>query len=119
MTAVRRESLARLTILLVVVAQLADLASFGIVARALGPAGELGPLGAVYASGGFPPVAAVKLLGVLAVFIVLALYGRRVGSPRRLALVVAGIGLFGALTNVAGIVDAPGLLHAHLRLIGI
>jgi len=119
MTAVHRGSLARLTILLVVVAQLADLASFGMVVRALGPAGELGPLGAVYASGGFPPVAAVKLLGVLAVFIILALYARRVGSPRRLGLIVAGIGVFGAITNVAGMVDAPAFLHAPLRLLGI
>jgi len=119
MTAVHRGSLARLTILLVVVAQLADLASFGMVARALGSDGELGPLGGIYASGGLVPVAAVKLLGLLAVCIILALYARRVGSPRRLGFIVAGIGVFGAITNVAAMVDAPAFLHANLRLLGI
>ena len=37
---------------------------------------------------------------------IFALYTRRVGSPRRLALIVAGVGLFGALTNVIGVLGA-------------
>lgn len=117
MTASQRRSLARVTVLLVVGAQLADLASFGMVARVAGSAGELGPLGAVYASGGFAPVAAAKLLGLLAVMVIFALYTRRVGSPHRLALMTAGVGLFGALTNVAGILGAASL--AGIRVIGV
>jgi hypothetical protein len=109
MTASQRQSLARVTVLLVVVAQLADLASFGMVARLAGPEGELGPLGDVYAVGGFAPVAATKLLGLLAVMVIFALYTRRVGSPRRLALMVAGVGLLGALTNVAGLLSAASV----------
>ena len=106
MTAIQRRTLARLTVLLVVAAQLADLATFGIVARIVGPHGELGPLGRVYAAGGFGPVAAAKILALLAVMCIFALYSRRVGSPRRLALVVALVGLIGAATNVLGIIDA-------------
>ena len=117
MTASQRQSLARVTVLLVVTAQLADLASFGMVARIAGPEGELGPLGEVYASGGFAPVAAAKLLALLAVMVIFALYTRRVGSPRRLALMVAGVGLFGAVTNVAGMLGAASL--AGIRVIGV
>jgi hypothetical protein len=106
MTGARTRSAARVVVLLVIGAQLADLASFGMVARALGPAGELGPLGAVYAAGGFVPVAAVKLLGLAAALCLLALYDRIVGSPRRPALVVAAIGLLGAATNLASILGA-------------
>ena len=40
-TAAQRRSLARVTVLLVIAAQLADLATFGIVARIAGPEGEL------------------------------------------------------------------------------
>jgi hypothetical protein len=105
-TAAQRRSLARVTVLLVIAAQLADLATFGIVARIAGPEGELGPMGRVYADGGFAPVAMAKLLALLAVLVIFTLYTRRVGSPRRLALLVACVGLFGALTNVLGILDA-------------
>ena len=117
MTASQRRSLARVTVLLVITAQLADLATFGMVARIAGPEGELGPLGEVYASGGFAPVAAAKLLALLAVMVIFALYTRRVGSPRRLALMVAGVGLFGAMTNVAGMLGAASL--AGIRVIGV
>ncbi len=106
MTASQRRSLARVTVLLVVAAQLADLATFGMAARVAGPSGELGPLGTVYEVGGFGPVAAAKILALLAVMCIFALYTRRVGSPRRLALIVAGVGLFGALTNVIGVLGA-------------
>ena len=106
MTASQRRSLARVTVLLVVAAQLADLATFGMAARVAGPSGELGPLGTVYEVGGFGPVAAAKVLALLAVMCIFALYTRRVGSPRRLALIVAGVGLFGALTNVIGVLSA-------------
>jgi hypothetical protein len=109
--------LARVTVLLVVAAQLVDLASFGMVARIAGPAGELGPLGNVYEAGGFAPVAAAKILGLLAVLVIFSLYTRRVGSPRRLALVVAGIGLFGAVTNVVGILDAA--TWSGVRVLGL
>jgi hypothetical protein len=105
-TALQRRSLARVTVLLVIAAQLIDLATFGLAVRVAGPAGELGPLGGIYAAGGFVPVASVKLLGLLAVLVIFALYTRRVGSPRRLALIVAAIGLFGAATNVLGLMDA-------------
>ena len=117
MTASQRVSLARVTVLLVVGAQLVDLASFGMVMRVASPEGELGPLGDVYASGGFAPVAAAKLLGLLAVMVIFALYTRRVGSPRRLALMVTGVGLFGAMTNVAGMLGAASL--AGIRVIGV
>ena len=115
MTAVERRSLARVTVLLVIAAQLVDLASFGLVARLLGPAGEVGPLGEVYAAGGFAPVAATKILGLLAVMCILALYTRRVGSPRRLALMVAAVGLFGAMTNVMGMLG-PGVAATAIAL---
>ncbi len=101
--------------LLVIAAQLIDLATFGLVARALGPAGEVGPLGAVYAAGGFAPVAAVKLLGLLAALCIFALYGRLVGSPRRLALLVAVVGLVGAATNVVGLLGAGSTALIVLR----
>ena len=115
MTAIQRQSLARVTVLLVIAAQLVDLASFGLVARMLGPAGEVGPLGEVYAAGGFGPVAATKILGLLAVMCIFALYTRRVGSPRRLALMVVVIGLFGALTNVMGMLG-PGVVATATAL---
>ena len=104
-----------MTVLLVIAAQLVDLASFGLVASLLGPAGEAGPLGRVYAAGGFAPVAATKILGLLAVMCIFALYTRRVGSPRRLALVVTTIGLFGALTNVMGMLG-PGVAATAIAL---
>ena len=105
-TALQRRSLARVTVLLVIAAQLIDLATFGLAVRVAGPAGELGPLGGVYAAGGFAPVAMTKLLALLAVLVIFTLYTRRVGSPRRLALMVAVVGLFGAATNVFGLLDA-------------
>jgi hypothetical protein len=114
-TAAQRRSLARVTVLLVIAAQLADLATFGIVARMAGPDGELGPLGRVYADGGFAPVAMAKLLALLAVMLIFTLYTRRVGSPRRLALIVAAVGLFGAATNVLGIIN----VHAAASALGI
>ena len=78
--------------------------------RVAGPAGELGPLGGVYAAGGFAPVAMTKLLALLAVLVIFTLYTRRVGSPRRLALMVAVVGLFGAADQR---VRAPGRRHGR------
>ncbi len=57
-------------------------------------------------------MAAAKILALLAVLCILALYSRRVGSPRRLALVVALVGLIGAATNVLGIIDAGSAARA-------
>jgi hypothetical protein len=90
-------------VLVAMAAQMVDLASFGMIARAAGPGGELGPLGDVYADGGFGPVIAAKVLGLLAILCIFALYRLRVGSPRPLALIVAAFGIVGAASNVLGI----------------
>jgi hypothetical protein len=92
------------TLFLAVTAQLADLATFGVTARALGPAGELGPLGALYRQGGFDAVAFAKVLGLAAMLLVVNYYARRIGGGRRLALLIALAGVFGALTNVLALV---------------
>jgi hypothetical protein len=100
--------LSRIALLLVITAQLADLATFGIAARLMGPAGELGPLRFVYSAGGFDAVAATKLAAVGAMLTILALYERLVGSPRHLALLVSVAGVLGAATNVLAIAGVAG-----------
>ena len=95
-----------LELLLVVAAQLADLVTFGIAARLVGPSGEIGPLRSVYLNGGFGALTAAKLLALGAMLCVIALYARFVGRPRRLALLAAAAGIFGAATNVVGVVAA-------------
>ena len=92
------------TLLLAVTAQLADLATFGVAARAFGPAGEIGPLGTLYRVWGFDAVAFAKVLGLAAMLLVLDYYARRIGGGRRLALLIAVVGLFGALTNLVALV---------------
>ena len=89
------------TVLLVVLCQLADLVTFNFAVETFGPSGELGPLGLVYRAGGFWAVAIVKLGLIAAVLAVLARYPwQRLATRRRVALIVAAIGAFGALTNV-------------------
>lgn len=90
----------RITLLLVVAAQLADLATFGITASLIGASGEIGPLGSLYRSGGFAAVALAKSTAILAMVAMLVIYGKRTRRGRWLALAVAAAGLFGALTNV-------------------
>jgi hypothetical protein len=93
------------TMLLVVICQLADLITFNFAVETYGPSGELGPLGLAYRIGGFWLVAVVKL-GLIG--IVLAVLDRypwhRLATRRRIALFVAAIGVFGALTNVLAFV---------------
>jgi hypothetical protein len=89
------------TVLLVIICQLADLFTFNFAVEMFGPSGELGPLGIVYSMGGILAVAVVKLGLIGIVLTVLARYPwRSLATRRRVALVVAGIGVFGALTNV-------------------
>src|SRR3954468_9053276 len=88
------------TLVLVALCQLADLITFNFAVATFGPSGELGPLGVVYRFGGFWAVAVVKLGLIGVVMTVLARYPwRRVATRRRMALLIAGIGAFGALTN--------------------
>ena len=65
--------------------------------------GELGPLGAVYQLGGFGAVALAKLVAIGVALAILALHQRRTGHGRWLALLVATVGIFGALTNTLAI----------------
>jgi len=89
------------TVLIVVLCQLADLFTFNFAVEMFGPSGELGPLGVVYRFGGFWAVAVVKLGLIGIVLAVLARYPwRSLATRRRIALIIAAIGAFGALTNV-------------------
>jgi hypothetical protein len=89
------------TLLLVGLCQLADLISFNFAVQTFGPGGELGPLGLVYEATGFLGVAVVKLGLIAIVMAVLARYPwQRLATRRRMALIVAAIGVFGAFTNV-------------------
>lgn len=98
-----RDSLPRITLLVLITAQLADLATFGLAVRVLGIADEIGPLRMVYHLGGFGAVAFAKLLAVAVMIAILEIYSRRTGHGRWLAILVAMIGVFGALTNVLAI----------------
>ena len=94
-----------LTFLLLAAAQFVDLFTFGLAVDKWGPSGELGPLGLVYAHAGIFAVAIVKIGIVAIVLTVLARYPwQRAATPRRLALIVATIGVFGAFTNVAALI---------------
>jgi hypothetical protein len=94
-----------LTFLLLLAAQFIDLFTFGMAVDKYGPSGELGPLGMVYAHAGIFAVALVKMGLVAVVLTVLARYPwQRAATPRRLALIVATIGVFGAFTNVAALI---------------
>lgn len=89
------------TMLVLALCQLADLVTFHFAVERFGPSGELGPLGMVYRIGGFGAVAIVKLGLIGGVIAVLVRYPwRRAATRRRIALVVAAIGAFGAFTNV-------------------
>ena len=99
-----RRGLPRLTLLLLVTAQLADLATFGLAVRESGIGGEAGPLRIVYVMGGFGAVAFAKLIGVAVMIVIIQLYSRRTGGGRWLAIVVAVMGILGALTNVRALV---------------
>ncbi len=90
-----------LTLLLVLLAQMADLITFRFTVQVFGASGELGPLGALYTVGGFWAVALVKLSMISLVIAILSRYPwRRFAVRRRMALIVASFGIFGALTNV-------------------
>jgi hypothetical protein len=94
-----------LTFLLLLAAQFTDLFTFGMAVDKWGPSGELGPLGVVYAHAGILAVALVKMGLVAVVLTILACYPwQRAATPRRLALIVAAIGVFGAFTNVAALI---------------
>ena len=95
-----RDSLPRITLLVLITAQLADLATFGLAVRVLGIADEIGPLRLVYRMGGFGAVAFAKLVAVAAMIAILELYSRRTGHGRWLAILVAMMGVFGAVTNI-------------------
>lgn len=88
------------TLLLVALCQLSDLITFNFAVETFGPSGELGPLGMVYRIGGFWAVAIVKLSLIGVVMTVLARYPwQRLATRRRVALIVAAIGVAGAFTN--------------------
>ena len=88
-------------LVLLALCQLADLVTFNLAVEEFGPAGELGPMGLLYRIGGFWAVAIVKLGLIGGVMAVLARYPwQRVATRRRVALIVAAIGGFGALTNM-------------------
>jgi hypothetical protein len=90
-----------LTLLLVVICQLADLVTFNVAVATFGPSGELGPLGLVYRAGGFWAVALVKISLITVVATVLVRYPwQRLRTRRKIALLVGVVGLLGALTNV-------------------
>ena len=95
-----RESLPRITLLVLIAAQLADLATFGLAVRVLGIADEIGPLRVVYSMGGFGAVAFAKLLAVAVMIAILEIYSRRTGHGRWLAIIVAAMGVLGAITNI-------------------
>ena len=95
-----RDSLPRITLLVLITAQLADLATFGLAVRVLGIADEIGPLRVVYSMGGFGAVALAKLLAVAIMIAILEVYSRRTGHGRWLAIIVAAMGVFGAITNI-------------------
>jgi hypothetical protein len=88
------------TLVVLAMCQLADLITFNFAVEMYGPSGELGPLGLVYRAGGFWAVAFVKLGLIGIVTTVLARYPwQRLATRRRLALIVAAIGIVGAWTN--------------------
>ena len=88
------------SMVLVALCQLADLITFNFAVATFGPSGELGPLGLVYRMGGFWAVAVVKLGLIGLVLAVLARYPwQRLATRRRIALIVAVIGVVGAFTN--------------------
>ena len=93
-------TLPRLTLLLLITAQLADLATFGLAVHTLGIADEVGPLRTVYRMGGFGAVALAKLAALGVMIAILEIYSRRTGHGRWLAILVAAMGVFGALTNI-------------------
>jgi hypothetical protein len=89
------------TLVLLALCQVADLITFNFAVQTFGPSGELGPLGLVYQAAGFWGVAVVKLGLIGVVMAVLARYPwQRLATRRRMALIVAAIGAFGAFTNV-------------------
>ena len=80
---------------------MADLLTFNLAVRQFGISGELGPLGVIYRAAGIAGVTALKLGGIFVVMGILRWYPwRRLATRRRLALVIATIGLLGALTNL-------------------
>lgn len=84
-------------VMLVVTAQLADLATMGLALRR-DPTGEANPaMVALLGWGGFGVVALAKVAAIVALLVIMA----RLRS-RRLALFVAAVGIFGAATNVVG-----------------
>jgi hypothetical protein len=90
-----------LTLLVLGLCQVADLLTFNMAVVAFGPARELGPLGMVYQAGGIAAVAFVKLGLVFIIMTALRWYPwRQFATRRRMALLMAVIGVFGALTNL-------------------
>ena len=88
--------------LLVLAAQLADLAMMGLAVRAQGIGGELGPLGALYVAGGFGAVALAKCAAIGAAALILARLSPRYQRP--LALLVATVGVFGAASGLVALI---------------
>jgi len=92
-------SVTLLGIALLVLAQLTDLVTFALAVHAYGAGPEIGPLGRAYELGGFPAVAAAKLVGVALMLVLIAGWARRTGGGRWLVLAAAWTGVFGAATN--------------------
>ncbi len=92
-------SVTLLGILLLVLAQLTDLATFALAVRAYGPGPEIGPLGRIYELGGLPAVALMKIGGIGLMLALIGGWARRTGGGRWLILAAAWTGVFGAATN--------------------
>ena len=91
-------------LLLVAFAQLLDLVTFAFAVERWGIQGELGPLGLVYEMAGYWAVAAVKAATIALVMLAMVAYGwKSAVTPWRIGLFTAGIGAFGAATNVAAL----------------
>ena len=94
----------RLSVLLILACQGADLSTFGLAAHLSRVSGEIGPLGVAYRVGGFGAVAAGKIGTVLIILVALNVLRQRKGDERLLRLLVlfvAGLGIIGAASNVA------------------
>jgi hypothetical protein len=93
-----------LPLVLLLICQVADLVTFSLAVGVHGASRETGPLRFVYENGGLITLAALKVSGAVISALVLALHPwRSLVTPRRLALLSAAVGVFGACTNIAAI----------------
>ncbi len=91
----------RTLVLLVVAAQLADLALFGLAVPRVGIGAEIGPFRVLYVAGGFGAVAMAKGAAIGATVLILARLSARYQRP--LALLVATVGVVGAASGLVAL----------------